>query len=101
MLSQSLLITGLPPSTLCLLPTMIGGLLSNALLPISMETAQKIEKYGLRDRGWYYGEILRKSKRSGIVEVVEAKGEEQVFHLFKPSSENAVAMEKKTASFLN
>nr|XP_028964991.1 probable carboxylesterase 12 [Malus domestica] len=59
------------------------------------------EKGGLRDGGWYYGEILRKSGWSGVVEVVEAKGEEHVFHLFKPSSENAVAKEKKIAYFLN
>ncbi|XP_016650441.1 PREDICTED: probable carboxylesterase 12 [Prunus mume] len=59
------------------------------------------EKDGLKDRGWHYCEVLKKSGWKGIVEVIEAKGEEHGFHLFNPNCENAVAMKKKIASFLN
>ncbi|XP_057420929.1 probable carboxylesterase 12 isoform X2 [Lotus japonicus] len=36
----------------------------------------------LKDRGWYYKELLEKSGWEGVVEVMEAKGEGHVFHLF-------------------
>ncbi|KAF4382484.1 hypothetical protein G4B88_011436 [Cannabis sativa] len=54
----------------------------------------------LRDRGLYYKEILEKSDWVGRVEVVEAAGDEHVFHLTKPTCENAVAMLKKISSFV-
>ncbi|CAL8176493.1 unnamed protein product [Prunus armeniaca] len=59
------------------------------------------EKDVFKDRGWHYSEVLKKSGWNGVVEVIEAKGEEHVFHLRNPTCENAVAMKKKIASFLN
>ncbi|ONH91532.1 hypothetical protein PRUPE_8G121700 [Prunus persica] len=59
------------------------------------------EKDVLKDRGWHYSEILKKSGWNGAVEVIEAKGEGHVFHLFNPICDNAVALEKKIVSFLN
>ncbi|TMW83360.1 hypothetical protein EJD97_001938 [Solanum chilense] len=58
-------------------------------------------KDALRLRGLYYKEALEKSGWPGTVEVVEVKDEEHVFHLFAPEAENAMAMLKKLASFLN
>ncbi|XP_057421956.1 probable carboxylesterase 12 [Lotus japonicus] len=55
----------------------------------------------LKDRGWYLKELLEKSGWQGVVEVVEAKGEEHVFHLFKPNCENAVSLFNQIASFIN
>ncbi|CAL5377327.1 unnamed protein product [Camellia sinensis] len=59
------------------------------------------EKDLMRDRNWYYKEALEKSGWGGVVEVVEAKGEGHVFHLFNPSCHNALAMLKRVASFMN
>ncbi|KAK9942154.1 hypothetical protein M0R45_007836 [Rubus argutus] len=59
------------------------------------------EKDTLKDRGWYYSESLKKSGWNGVVEVLEAKDEQHVFHLFNPNSENAVAMRSKISSFMN
>ena len=59
------------------------------------------EKDGLRDRGWYYKELLEKSEWGGTVEVVEAKGDDHVFHLSNPNCDNAVSLVKKIASFVN
>ncbi|XP_008236606.1 PREDICTED: probable carboxylesterase 5 [Prunus mume] len=55
----------------------------------------------LRQRGWYYSELLKKSEWGGAVEVVETKEEDHVFHLNNPTGENAVALLKKVASFIN
>nr|GMC85429.1 probable carboxylesterase 12 [Ipomoea batatas] len=59
------------------------------------------EKDPLRNRGWHYKEALRKKGWDGYVEVVEAKGEDHVFNLINPTSDNAMAMVKKLASFIN
>ncbi|KAB2636416.1 carboxylesterase 12 [Pyrus ussuriensis x Pyrus communis] len=59
------------------------------------------EKDVLKERGWYYGEVLRKSGWNGVVEVMEAEREEHCFHLADLTCENAVAMRKKIVSFLN
>ncbi|KAM5549222.1 hypothetical protein ABKV19_000585 [Rosa sericea] len=59
------------------------------------------EKDSLKDRGWYYSEVLKKSGWKGVVEVLEAKEEQHVFHLFYPTCDNAVAMLKKIVSFMN
>lgn len=55
----------------------------------------------VKDRNWYYSEVLTKSGWKGVVEVLEAKGEGHVFHLFNPTCDNAVAMLKKIISFIN
>lgn len=59
------------------------------------------EKDGLRERGWYYKEVLERSGWGGTVEVVEAKGDDHVHHLNNPTCDNAVALVKKIASFVN
>ncbi|KAB2602926.1 carboxylesterase 12 [Pyrus ussuriensis x Pyrus communis] len=59
------------------------------------------EQDALRQRGWYYSDLLRKSEWGGSVEVVESKEEDHVFHLNNPVGDNAVALLKKIASFLN
>merc|ERR1712183_819716 len=58
------------------------------------------EKDLLRDRGWYYRELLEKSEWEGAVEVMEAPGEEHVFHLMNPTCENGKAMLKRIVSFI-
>ncbi|GMP38224.1 hypothetical protein CsSME_00009556 [Camellia sinensis var. sinensis] len=59
------------------------------------------EKDFLKDRGWYYKEELGRSGWGGVVEIMEVAGEDHVFHLIKPTCENAVAMLKRVACFLN
>ncbi|KAK1558617.1 hypothetical protein Q3G72_004624 [Acer saccharum] len=59
------------------------------------------EKDLLRDRGWLYYEKLKESGWRGVVEIMESKEEDHVFHLIKPTSENAEAMLKKIVSFIN
>ncbi|OVA10450.1 Origin recognition complex [Macleaya cordata] len=59
------------------------------------------EKDILRDRGWFYYETLGKSGWGGVVEIMESEGENHVFYLLNPSSENAVYMMKRLVSFLN
>ncbi|KAI6677909.1 hypothetical protein NL676_038705 [Syzygium grande] len=59
------------------------------------------EKDILRDRDWHYKELLSESGWGGVVEVMEAPGEDHVFHLFNPSCDNAAKMMKKLASFMN
>ncbi|KAB2042816.1 hypothetical protein ES319_D02G243600v1 [Gossypium barbadense] len=59
------------------------------------------EKDVMRHRGWYYCEKLKNSEWGGEVEMMEAQGEDHVFHLNKPNCPNAVAMLKKVAEFIN
>ncbi|KAF8020474.1 hypothetical protein BT93_G1016 [Corymbia citriodora subsp. variegata] len=59
------------------------------------------EKDIFKQRGWYYKEVLNERGWSGIVEVMEAPGEDHVFHLSNPGCDNAVKMMKKLASFMN
>lgn len=59
------------------------------------------EKDFLRDRGWYYKEELKKSGWGGVVEIMEAKGEEHVFHFVNPTCDNAVALLKRFVAFMN
>ncbi|KAL6963975.1 hypothetical protein U1Q18_034980 [Sarracenia purpurea var. burkii] len=59
------------------------------------------EKDLLSDRGWRYKEDLEKSGWGGTAEVVEAAEENHVFHLINPTCDNAVAMLKRVAAFLN
>ncbi|KAK6917081.1 Alpha/beta hydrolase fold-3 [Dillenia turbinata] len=55
----------------------------------------------IRDRGWWFSEILKKSGWVGNVDVMEAEGEDHVFHLFNPSCENAKDMLKRVSDFMN
>lgn len=59
------------------------------------------EKDALKERGWHYSEVLKKSGWKGVVDVIEAKGENHVFHLFNPTCDNAQALFKKIHSFIN
>ncbi|GLT37009.1 hypothetical protein SLA2020_113530 [Shorea laevis] len=59
------------------------------------------EKDILKHRGCYYYAKLKESGWGGEIEIMESEGENHVFHLFNPTCENAVAMLKKVASFLN
>ncbi|XP_022726320.1 probable carboxylesterase 12 [Durio zibethinus] len=55
----------------------------------------------LRYRGWYYFEKLKESGFGGEVEMMEAQGEDHVFHLINPTCESAVAKLKKVAAFMS
>ncbi|KAJ4844766.1 hypothetical protein Tsubulata_003468 [Turnera subulata] len=55
----------------------------------------------LRDRGWLCFEELEKRGWKGKVEIMESEGEDHVFHLFNPTSENANRMLQKFVSFFN
>ncbi|XP_044490259.1 probable carboxylesterase 2 [Mangifera indica] len=59
------------------------------------------EKDLYRERGWHYYEKLKNSEWRGVVEIIESKGEDHAFHLFNPSCENAVALLKHIACFIN
>ncbi|XP_054787345.1 probable carboxylesterase 12 [Prosopis cineraria] len=59
------------------------------------------EKDALKERGWYYKEAVEKSGWKGMVEVMEAKDEGHVFHLFNPTCDNALAMLNTIVSFIN
>ncbi|XP_062091492.1 probable carboxylesterase 12 [Humulus lupulus] len=59
------------------------------------------EKDGLKDRGWFYSQVLKKSGWGGSVEVIEAKGEGHVFHLFNPNSHNAGVFMTQICNFIN
>lgn len=59
------------------------------------------EKDMLKERGWYYKEVVERSGWKGVVEVMEAKDENHVFHLFNPTCDNAVAMLNSIVSFIN
>ncbi|KAF5183850.1 2-hydroxyisoflavanone dehydratase [Thalictrum thalictroides] len=59
------------------------------------------EKDGLRDRGKFYHEELGKSEWDGVVEFMEAEGENHVFHLFNPSCKKAVDLMSSVVSFIH
>lgn len=58
------------------------------------------EKDLLKDRGWHYKGLLDKSEWSGVVEVVETKDEDHVFHMLNPDCENAKVLRDKIVSFI-
>ncbi|CAI8618397.1 unnamed protein product [Vicia faba] len=58
------------------------------------------EKDLLKDRGWYYKELLEKIGWGGAVEVVETKDEDHVFHMFNPTSQNATHLLNRVVSFV-
>ncbi|GAB4837968.1 hypothetical protein Ancab_027496 [Ancistrocladus abbreviatus] len=59
------------------------------------------EKDPLRVWGLRYKEILGKSGWRGVAQLMEARGEDHVFHLFNPSCDNAVALMDKLVLFIN
>ncbi|XP_071691831.1 probable carboxylesterase 12 [Rutidosis leptorrhynchoides] len=59
------------------------------------------EKDLLRDRGWYYYQVLDKSEWGGVINIIEAKGEGHAFHLFPPFGENAITLIKTMSMFIN
>ncbi|XP_054786256.1 probable carboxylesterase 12 [Prosopis cineraria] len=59
------------------------------------------EKDMLKERGWYYKEVVERSGWKGVVDVMEAKDENHVFHLYNPTCDNAVAMLNSIVSFIN
>ncbi|WCJ38698.1 alpha/beta-Hydrolases superfamily protein [Euphorbia peplus] len=59
------------------------------------------DEFDLRSRNWFYYESLKKSGWQGNVEIMESKDETHGFHIGKPTSDNAVALIEKFASFLN
>ncbi|KAK4284676.1 hypothetical protein QN277_001474 [Acacia crassicarpa] len=59
------------------------------------------EKDKFKERGLYYKEVVEKSDWKGVVEVVEAKDEDHVFHLLNPTCDNAMAMLNTIVSFMN
>ncbi|PON69125.1 Alpha/beta hydrolase fold [Parasponia andersonii] len=59
------------------------------------------EKDSLKDRGWFYGQVLKKNGWGGSIELEEAKGENHVFHLFNPTCDNAVVLMDKVCNFIN
>ncbi|XP_051136211.1 probable carboxylesterase 12 [Andrographis paniculata] len=58
------------------------------------------EKDYLRDRGQRYYEALKSSHWKGSVELFETPGE-HVFHLFNPTSENAISIMNRVSQFVN
>ncbi|KAF7810915.1 putative carboxylesterase 12 [Senna tora] len=66
------------------------------------------EKDLFKERGWNYKEVMEKEKKKkkkgewdGSVEVMEAKGENHVFHLMNLKCDNAVAMLNRIVSFIH
>ncbi|KAH7517958.1 hypothetical protein FEM48_Zijuj09G0119500 [Ziziphus jujuba var. spinosa] len=59
------------------------------------------EKDFFKDRGLYYYELLKKTGWGGDVEIMEAKGEDHVFHLINSDCDEAVTMLNKIVSFIN
>ncbi|KAG8654731.1 probable carboxylesterase 2 [Manihot esculenta] len=55
----------------------------------------------LCERGKLYYENLVKSGWQGKAQIVETKGEDHVFHIFKPDCENAYLLIKRWASYIN
>lgn len=58
------------------------------------------ERDELRERGVWYGELVRESGWRGELEVFESEGEEHSFHALRPETESAKKMMSRLASFL-
>ncbi|KAK6913905.1 Alpha/beta hydrolase fold-3 [Dillenia turbinata] len=56
---------------------------------------------GLRDRGVWYYEGVKKSGFAGEVELSEAEGENHVFHIFSPEKESSKNLLALLAAFIN
>nr|XP_043620028.1 probable carboxylesterase 2 [Erigeron canadensis] len=59
------------------------------------------EKDRLRDRGLNYKKVMEKSGWRGKIELIENKGDDHVFFLYNPSSDNARAIRDRICSFIN
>ncbi|XP_023747592.1 probable carboxylesterase 2 [Lactuca sativa] len=59
------------------------------------------EKDVLKDRGWYYKDILGKSGWNGSIEVIEEKGEDHVFFLFSHSADSSCTLRMRICTFIN
>lgn len=59
------------------------------------------EKDILKGGNWHYKDALMRSGWGGDIEMVEVEREDHVFSVLSPDTENAVAMLKKVASFMN
>ncbi|KAH6755707.1 hypothetical protein C2S53_009969 [Perilla frutescens var. hirtella] len=55
----------------------------------------------LRERGRFYYSVLRKSKWPGKAEFFETEGEDHVFHVMDPTSENSKILINRCAEFIN
>ena len=55
----------------------------------------------LKDRGWYYKEVLSNCGWKGEIECVEVAEEDHVFSVLTPDNQVSMDMIKKVASFLN
>lgn len=58
------------------------------------------EKDGLRNRGVYYYDTLKKSEWHGNVEFYETFGEDHCFHMFTPNSKNVGPFLQKLVNFI-
>lgn len=58
-------------------------------------------KDGIRDRGVWYYELVKKSEWKGKIEVFEEKEEDHVYHIFHPESENGQKLIKRLGSFIH
>ncbi|KAL5065989.1 hypothetical protein RYX36_027726 [Vicia faba] len=56
---------------------------------------------GIRERGVWYYEIVKKSGWKGKLELFEQEGEDHVYHIFYPEYENGQKLIKRLASFLH
>ncbi|KAL1534671.1 putative carboxylesterase 2 [Salvia divinorum] len=59
------------------------------------------EKDFLKERGWYYKEVLSNCGWKGEIECVEVAGEGHVFSVIAPDNHAGIDMIKKVASFIN
>ena len=58
------------------------------------------EKDGIRDRGVWYFEAVKNSGWKGELELFEQEGEDHVYHIFYPDSQNGKKMITRMASFI-
>ncbi|KAL1533801.1 putative carboxylesterase 2 isoform X2 [Salvia divinorum] len=55
----------------------------------------------LRERGRLYYKVLCESKREGKAELFETEGEDHVFHIIDPTSQNSTDLLQRCAEFIN
>ncbi|XP_057788484.1 probable carboxylesterase 2 [Salvia miltiorrhiza] len=59
------------------------------------------EKDFLKERGWYYKEVVSNCGWKGEIQCFEVAGEDHVFSVIVPDNEIGIAMLRKVASFIN